>query len=238
MPLSLHRSHLSSHALAVAPLCLHRVMVSLQLSCRCQFATIVYPITVKPSREPQDLKRQHSNPQSSDNTSLSTAIESASHAQLCLILRQLCSYSRTATDIASKHLIPTKPIEEKKKQVSPEQTFPRSILKKTSSFGRSSQPTQTSSPTEVAPSLTKRSPSPKKHHQDDPPSSNNNNKRKPQTQCRNCGSEYSASATSVTEPCVHHPGNAVSLSPHHDHHDQGLLLSLPRIVPKRTRAPY
>lgn len=212
MPLPLHRFHLSSHAPAVAPLCLRRVMVSLSLSCCCQFTAIVYPVTVKPSREPQDFKTQPGPTTVLPDPTLSTAIESASHAQLCLVLRQLCSYSKTATDIATKHLISTTALEgkEKKKETSPEQTFPRSILKKTSSFGRSSQTTQKSSPVEIASSLTKPSPrSPQKQHHEDPPSSNN--KRKPQTQCRNCGSEYSASATSIVEPCVHHPGTLISL---------------------------
>jgi hypothetical protein len=155
-------------------------------------------------------------PASSEEAALDRAIEGASHLQLCQILRQLCSHSKTATDLTKKHLLPC-PL----KQEAPKQTLPRSILKKPRSASQQPSPaikstsdppasslplTQSQSQNTSSSSKRRATPPvsilPSTHT---PPKPSRSHKRKAQSQCRNCGTEYSTTATS-TSTCIHHPG--------------------------------
>lgn len=150
-------------------------------------------LLVRHAEQQQHERPHHAVPfQSQEETPLDTAIGSASPAQLCHILRQLCAHSKTATDLTRDYLIPGPQKIEASKQVTL-----RSILKKPGSSKQSSQQqqstpvNQTSPPSETPPSSQVQS--------------QGHTKRKATTQCRNCGFEYSPS-NSEASACVHHPG--------------------------------
>jgi hypothetical protein len=143
-------------------------------------------------------QQQHDKPQYAllsqppEETPLDTAIESASRAQLCHILRQLCAHSKTATELTRDCLISHPETVEASKQVTL-----RSILKKPGSSKTSSQQQQ-STPVGLTPPSNETPPSSQVQSQ-------GHVKRKATTQCRNCGCEYSPS-NSDKPACVHHPG--------------------------------
>ena len=142
----------------------------------------------------QHVKTQHIPPsQSPEEIHLDTAIEQASRAQLCHVLRQLCAHSKTATEMTMSHLI-----RHHEKAEPPKQPTLRSILKKPGSFERSSQLQQSTLIEKTSAS------------NDTPPSSQmqsqGNAKRKATTQCRNCGCEYSPANNNDVLACNFHPG--------------------------------
>jgi hypothetical protein len=232
MPLSSGCLCFPNNAPAVVP-CLHHVVVSRALTYQPNLQTITHLIT---ATNPEQAKTQHGLPLPlpplPGETALDKAIEAASHPQLCQILRQLCSHSKTAADLTTGHLLPCPP-----KQEAPKQTLPRSILKKTRSVSQQPSPTikstfnppasslplpaaqtysqGTSSSTNVKASPRDKSLSPTGTHTPKHPRSQ---KRKATSQCRNCGSECSTT-TAVNPPsaagkCVHHPGKR-EVNPEH-----------------------
>jgi hypothetical protein len=166
-------------------------------------------------------------------TALTQAIEAASHTQLCQILRQLCSHSKTATDLTTKHLLPCPP-----KREAPKQNLPRSILKKSRSASQQPSPAIKSTFSPPASSLPlppvqtySQGTSSSTNEKATPPDKNLSStdihtpeyprpqKRKAQSQCRNCGSEYSSATTTTStittsSTCIHHPGKR-EVNPEH-----------------------
>jgi len=148
---------------------------------------------VRHAETQQHATTQHIPPsQSPEETHLDTALEKATRAQLCHILRKLCAHSKTATEMTMSHLVPRL-----EKAEAPKQTTLRSILKKPGSFERSSQ-LQQSTPIERTSASN-----------DTPPSSQmqsqGNAKRKATTQCRNCGCEYDPANMDLLA-CTYHSG--------------------------------
>ena len=135
---------------------------------------------IPPSRSPEEIH-------------LDTAIDQASRAQLCHILRRLCAHSKTATEMTMAHLVPRHEEPE-----APKQTSLRSILKKPGSFERSSQLQQQSTPVEPTSASNETPPSSQMQSQ-------GNAKRKAMTQCRNCGVEYNP-ANIDPLACTFHSG--------------------------------
>ena len=154
------------------------------------FEPTTHVFLVKHAETQQYVRTRHVPPsQSPEEIHLDTAIEKASRAQLCQILRQLCAHSKTATEMTMSHLA-----QHHEKAEALKQPTLRSILKKPGSFKPSSQ----STPVEPTSASNETPPSSQMQSQ-------GNSKRKATTQCRNCGFEYNPVNTDPLA-CTYHPG--------------------------------
>ncbi|KAM0701338.1 hypothetical protein Q7P35_011699 [Cladosporium inversicolor] len=161
------------------------------------------PSVARQAEIQQLAKPQHNvSSQSPGETQVDTAIDQASRAQICHILRKLCAHSKAATDMTMNHLV-----SRHKKPEAPKQTILRSILKKPGSFERNSQHQQQQQQqhqqqqsTPVEPTSTSNETPPSSQMQ-----SQGNAKRKATTQCRNCGVEYNPANVDPLA-CAFHSG--------------------------------